>query len=82
MHCRPGFDNGPLVAIAYVMQKAPYVFPIIGGRKVEHLKQNIQALDIALTDEHIKYLESILPFDLGFPTNQFVSLILDVGFEL
>lgn len=25
------------VAIAYVMQKVPYVFPIIGGRKVEHL---------------------------------------------
>lgn len=56
------------------MQKIPYVFPIIGGRKVEHLKQNIQALDIALTDEHIKYLEGILPFDLGFPTGQFVSL--------
>lgn len=23
------------VALAYVMAKAPYVFPIIGGRKVE-----------------------------------------------
>ncbi|KAK7682767.1 hypothetical protein QCA50_014150 [Cerrena zonata] len=66
-----GTDSVTAVAIAYVMQKAPYVFPIIGGRKVEHLKQNIQALDINLTDEHIKYLESILPFDLGFPTGQF-----------
>ncbi|PBK99004.1 hypothetical protein ARMGADRAFT_1124135 [Armillaria gallica] len=25
--------------------KTPYVFPIIGGRKVEHLKANIEALD-------------------------------------
>jgi len=25
------------VAIAYLMQKTPYVFPIIGGRKVEHM---------------------------------------------
>lgn len=55
------------------MQKAPYVFPIIGGRKVEHLHQNIESLDIALTPEHIAYLESILPFDLGFPANRFVS---------
>ncbi|KAI8989167.1 hypothetical protein BD414DRAFT_415083 [Trametes punicea] len=55
------------VAIAYVMQKTPYVFPIVGGRKIEQLQANIEALDIALSDEQIKYLESILPFDLGFP---------------
>ena len=61
------------VAIAYVMQKAPFVFPIIGGRKVEHLHQNLEALEIALTDEHIKYLESIQPFELGFPYDMFVS---------
>ncbi|KAL5520315.1 hypothetical protein ACEPAG_9529 [Sanghuangporus baumii] len=57
------------VAIAYVMQKTPYVFPIIGGRKVEHLLANIEALKISLSDEQIKYLESILPFDPGFPAN-------------
>ncbi|KAF8998538.1 Aldo/keto reductase [Cyathus striatus] len=55
------------VAIAYVMQKTPFVFPIIGGRKIEHLKANIEALDISLSKEQIKYLESIVPFDLGFP---------------
>ncbi|KAH0831887.1 NADP-dependent oxidoreductase domain-containing protein [Lanmaoa asiatica] len=55
------------VAIAYVMQKAPYVFPIIGGRKVEHLQANLEALEIVLTPKHIEYLESIVPFDPGFP---------------
>ncbi|CAK5284648.1 unnamed protein product [Mycena citricolor] len=55
------------VAIAYLMQKLPYVFPIIGGRKVEHLLANVEALDVVLTPEHIAYLESILPFDPGFP---------------
>ena len=55
------------------MQKAPFVFPVIGGRKIEHLHQNLEALEIALTDEHIKYIESILPFELGFPYNVFVS---------
>ncbi|KAJ7641964.1 Aldo/keto reductase [Roridomyces roridus] len=57
------------VAIAYVMQKVPYCFPIVGGRKVEHLVANLEALDIALSEEQIKYLESILPFESGFPTN-------------
>lgn len=27
------------VALAYVMNKTPYVFPIIGGRKIEHLSK-------------------------------------------
>ncbi|KAF9241167.1 NADP-dependent oxidoreductase domain-containing protein [Melanogaster broomeanus] len=57
------------VAIAYVMQKAPYVFPIVGGRKVEQLEANVEALEIVLTPEHIKYLESIFPFDPGFPAS-------------
>jgi aryl-alcohol dehydrogenase-like predicted oxidoreductase len=58
-----------LVAIAYVLQKTPYVFPIIGGRKVEHLKQNIQALDISLSPEQIQRIDNAKPFDLGFPLN-------------
>ena len=62
------------VALAYLMQKTPYVFPIIGGRKVEHLHGNIEALGISLSDEQIKYLESILPFDPGFPTNMIVRI--------
>ncbi|TEB31814.1 Aldo/keto reductase [Coprinellus micaceus] len=57
------------VAIAYVLHKTTFVFPIIGGRKVENLLENIEALDIALTDEHLKFLDSIAPLDLGFPHN-------------
>ncbi|KAH9480231.1 Aryl-alcohol dehydrogenase [NADP(+)] [Psilocybe cubensis] len=57
------------VAIAYVLHKTSYVFPIIGGRKVEHLLANVEALDISLTAEQIKYLESVVPFDAGFPHN-------------
>lgn len=55
------------------MQKAPYVFPIIGGRKVEHLYDNIEALDIVLSPAQIKYLDGIVPFDKGFPFTAFVS---------
>ncbi|KAI0789610.1 Aldo/keto reductase [Abortiporus biennis] len=59
------------VAIAYVMQKIPYVFPIIGSRKVEHFYTNLEALDITLDKKHIEYLESIVPLDLGFPNSIF-----------
>jgi aryl-alcohol dehydrogenase-like predicted oxidoreductase len=62
-----GAKHVTAVAIAYVMQKAPYVFPLIGGRKVEQLEANVEALEIILSPEHIKYLESIVPFELGFP---------------
>jgi aryl-alcohol dehydrogenase-like predicted oxidoreductase len=55
------------VAIAYIMQKVPYVFPIVGGRKVEHLHHNIEALEISLTEGQIQELESVVPFDYGYP---------------
>ncbi|KAG6381940.1 hypothetical protein JVT61DRAFT_564 [Boletus reticuloceps] len=36
-------------------------------RKVEQLEANLEALEIVLTPEQIKLLESIVPFDPGFP---------------
>ena len=49
------------------MQKTPYVFPIVGGRKVEHLMANIEALEITLSNDQVKYLESVVSFEPGFP---------------
>ncbi|RFU78260.1 aryl-alcohol dehydrogenase aad14 [Trichoderma arundinaceum] len=62
-----GIESLTTIALAYVLHKAGNVFPIIGGRKVEHLHDNIKALSIKLTDEQIKFLEGVKPFDLGFP---------------
>jgi aryl-alcohol dehydrogenase-like predicted oxidoreductase len=64
-----GIQSVTTIALAYTLCKAPYVFPIVGGRKVEHLQDNIQALSIHLTDKQIEFLESAIPFDVGFPTN-------------
>ncbi|KAH8688258.1 NADP-dependent oxidoreductase domain-containing protein [Ilyonectria robusta] len=55
------------IALAYVMHKTPYVFPIVGGRKVDHLKGNIEALNISLSDEDIQEIDNAVEFDLGFP---------------
>ena len=27
------------VALSYILSKEPYVFPIVGGRKIEHIKE-------------------------------------------
>ncbi len=56
------------------MHKTPYVFPIIGGRKVEHFYANMEALDITISDAQIKELESVVPFDPGFPNTMVVSI--------
>ena len=63
------------IALAYVRHKSPYVFPIVGGRKIEHLKGNIEALSIELSDEEIDEIESAAPFDHGFP----LSFIFEYG---
>jgi len=55
------------IALAYVMHKTPYVFPIIGGRNIEQLEANIQALSIELSKEEIDEIDGAAPFDLGFP---------------
>jgi len=55
------------VALAYVMRKTPHVVPIVGGRKVEHLQGNIDALALELSDEDVEEIESAYPFDIGFP---------------
>lgn len=57
------------VALAYVMQKTPYVFPIVGGRKLEHLKGNIAGLSLDLSETDMKDIEEANSFDIGFPMN-------------
>jgi aryl-alcohol dehydrogenase-like predicted oxidoreductase len=39
------------VALAYVIHKTPNVYPIVSGRKIEHLKSNMEALSLQLSDE-------------------------------
>ncbi|KAI1116526.1 putative norsolorinic acid reductase [Nemania sp. NC0429] len=55
------------VALAYALHKTPYLFPIVGGRKVEHLKANIEALRLELTQEDIDTIDQGYDFDIGFP---------------
>jgi len=75
-----GVDSIQAVALAYVMQKTLYVFPIVGGRKVEYLHDNIKALSIHLSNEQVKEIEGVSDFDVGFPLN-FVGYPFQSGYS-
>ncbi|KAB8627258.1 hypothetical protein FH972_026091 [Carpinus fangiana] len=55
------------VALAYVVHTSANVFPIVGGRKIEHLKGNIEALKLRLSQEEIKEIESASGYEYQFP---------------
>jgi aryl-alcohol dehydrogenase-like predicted oxidoreductase len=59
--------NGPSVALAYVMHKAPYVFPIVGGRKITHLQSNVEALGLRLSSEDMDTIDNAYEWEIGFP---------------
>lgn len=67
-----GIESVTAIALAYVMAKTPNVFPLVGGRKIEHLHDNIRALKIKLTPQQVEYLENVRPLDPGFP-NTFIG---------
>ena len=68
------------IALAYILHKEPYVFPIVGGRAMEHIKGNIDGLAVALTSEDIAEIDSAYPFDPGFP-HSFLSGTIAQGFD-
>jgi len=61
------------IALAYIILKAPYVFPVIGVRKLDYLKGNIAALNVELTEAHMKELDATVPPAPTFPVNPFGS---------
>ncbi|KEY71723.1 hypothetical protein S7711_02950 [Stachybotrys chartarum IBT 7711] len=55
------------VALAYVMAKTPYVFPLVGCRTLEHLKGNIEALAVKLSEDDVKEIDEAAPLAPSFP---------------
>lgn len=46
------------VVIAWMLRSDPPVLPIVAGSRVEQLAENIAALDVALTDEQMRRLDT------------------------
>jgi aryl-alcohol dehydrogenase-like predicted oxidoreductase len=57
------------VALSWLLSKG--VIPIIGARKVFHLEDNLQCVDVKLSAEQIKQLDEVSQIELGFPHDFF-----------
>jgi aryl-alcohol dehydrogenase-like predicted oxidoreductase len=53
------------VALSWLLSKG--VIPIIGARKLHHLEDNLQCVDLQLSLEQIKQLDEVSQIELGFP---------------
>ena len=58
--------------LVLTINRSPYVYPIVGGRKVEHLKGNIEALGLRLDEEELDKIDNAYGFEIGFP-HEFLS---------
>lgn len=45
------------VALAWLLAQKPFIVPIPGTTKIAHLNENIAALDVILTEQHLKTLD-------------------------
>ena len=55
------------VALKWTMQKSFSSIPIAGATKLSQLEENLKTVAVVLTDEHIKKLDAVSDFELGFP---------------
>lgn len=55
------------VALAWLRQQRGVIIPIIGGRTVEQINDNLGCLDVTLSAEQLKQLDDVSKIELGFP---------------
>ncbi|MFC1436306.1 aldo/keto reductase [Streptacidiphilus sp. N1-3] len=55
------------VALAWLRARQGTVVPILGARRVEHLRDNLAALRVTLTPEHLRTLDEVSAPDLNYP---------------
>ncbi len=55
------------VAIAWVRGQPWHTIPIVGARTEAQLRDNLAALDVELSKEHLDRLDAVTGFRLGFP---------------
>jgi aryl-alcohol dehydrogenase-like predicted oxidoreductase len=47
------------ISLAWILQKAPVVAPVIGATKILHLESAVESLSVRLTPEEMAYLEEL-----------------------
>jgi aryl-alcohol dehydrogenase-like predicted oxidoreductase len=57
------------VALAWVQSRPGVASTIIGARRIDQLEQNLAALDVHLTTDHVNRLDALSTPSLNFPAN-------------
>jgi aryl-alcohol dehydrogenase-like predicted oxidoreductase len=74
------------VAIAWLLTKPGVVSPVMGARTPAQLTDNLESLDVELSDEHLRRLEAASAVELGYPYTYLESKrvrdFLDGGAEI
>jgi aryl-alcohol dehydrogenase-like predicted oxidoreductase len=71
------------IALAAIRQLSKWgdIIPIIGGRNLAQIKDNIGCLNVTLSAEHLARLDEATKIDLGFPHNMLkAGFVKDMGF--
>ncbi|MEO7715185.1 MAG: aldo/keto reductase [Capsulimonas sp.] len=55
------------VALAWLLAQGPSVIPIVGTRKVSQINDNLAAVDVTLSAEHLAKLDEASKIERGFP---------------
>lgn len=66
------------LALAWVLAQRDFIFPIPGTKHIKYLEENIEAINIELTDEELESLDAIAPkgvaAGLRYPENMMGSV--------
>ncbi len=66
------------LALAWVMQKGDYIFPIPGTKRIKYLEENAGAVNVSFTKEELETIDSIFPKDaaagLRYPEQMMASI--------
>ncbi len=64
------------VALNWVRKQKGTIIPIVGARKEEQMKDNLNCLNFDLTVEQMNRLNEISKIDLGFPHDFLASTVV------
>lgn len=66
------------LALAWVMQKGDYIFPIPGTKRIKYLEENAGAVNVSFSKEELETIDSIFPKDaaagLRYPEQMMASI--------
>ncbi len=61
------------IALAWVLQRAQDIVPIPGTKRRSYLRQNVEALEVSLSEEDMRALEELAPSGDRYPDMSFVN---------